>query len=91
MWSPDSRMWLIDHTRAFRTGRDFLKSENLTRIERSLFDKLRALDRQSFTDAVGKILTKDEIEALFVRRERLVQFFDDRIAKVGDSIVYTIR
>lgn len=91
MWSPDSRMWMIDHTRAFRTGRDLLKPENLTRIERSLFEKLRALDRQAFTDAVGKTLTKDEIEALFIRRDRLVQFFEQKIASVGEAVLYTIR
>jgi hypothetical protein len=92
MWSPDSRMWMIDHTRAFRTGRDFLKAENLTRIERNLFEKLRALDRQAFTDSVGKTLTRDEIEALFVRRDKLVQFFDQKIASTGeDKILYTIR
>lgn len=92
MWSPDSRMWLIDHTRAFRTGRDLQKPENLTRVERTLFQKLRALDQQAFTDAVGKSLTKTEIESLFIRRDRLVEHFDKKIASLGeDKILYTIR
>jgi hypothetical protein len=92
MWSPDSRMWMIDHTRAFRLGRDLLKPENLTRVERNLFEKLRALDRQVFTAAVGRTLTRDEIESLFVRRDKLVQLFDQKIAALGeDKIVYTIR
>jgi hypothetical protein len=92
MWSPDSRMWMIDHTRAFRTGRDLMKPENLTRVERSLFHKLRALDRQALTESVGKTLTRDEIESLFVRRERLLQFFDQKIASLGeDKVLYTIR
>ncbi len=92
MWSPDNRMWMIDHTRAFRTGRDLLKPENLTRVERTLFQKLRALDPQAFADTIGKTLTKDEIESLFVRRDRLVQFFEQKIASLGeDKVVYTIR
>lgn len=92
MWSPDSKMWLIDHTRAFRTGRDLLKPENLTRIERGLLQKLRVLDRAALAAAAGKTLTKDELEALFVRRDRLVQFFDQRIATMGEeNVVYTIR
>jgi hypothetical protein len=92
MWSPDSKMWMIDHTRAFRLGRDLQIPANLTRVERSLFEKMRALDRQAFTDAVGKALTKDEIEALFVRRDKLVQLFDQKIASLGeDKVVYTIR
>jgi hypothetical protein len=92
MWTPDSRMWLIDHTRAFRLGRDLRSPENLTRVERTLFEKLRALDRQAFADAVGRTLTKDEIEALFIRRDRIVQHFDGKIASLGEEkVVYTIR
>jgi hypothetical protein len=92
LWSPDSKMWLIDHTRAFRTGRDFLKPENLTRIERGLLQKLRALDRAALTASTGKTLTRDEVDSLFVRRDRLVQLFDQRIAAVGEEkVVYTIR
>jgi hypothetical protein len=92
MWTPDSRMWLIDHTRAFRLGRDLRNPENLTRVERTLLEKLRALDRQAFADAVDRTLTKDEIEALFIRRDRIVQHFDQRIAALGeDKVVYTIR
>jgi hypothetical protein len=92
MWSADSKMWMIDHTRAFRLGRDLQFPANLTRVERSLFEKMRALDRQAFTDAVGKTLTKEEIEALFVRRDKLVQLFEQKIASLGeDTILYAIR
>ena len=92
MWSTDSKMWMIDHTRAFRQGKDLLKAESLNRVERNLFEKLRALDRAAFTRAVGKTLTKGEIEALFARRDRLVKLFDQKIASVGeDKVLYTIR
>lgn len=92
MWGPDSKMWMIDHTRAFRLGKDLLNPDNLSRIERSLFEKLRALDRQAFVDLVKNVLTKDEIEALFIRRDKIVQRFDQRIASLGEArVLYTIR
>ena len=92
MWERDSRMWMIDHTRAFRLGRDLRNPGSLARVERSLFEKLRALDRGAFVDAVKSILTKDEIDALFIRRDRLVQLFDQRIASLGEAkVLYTIR
>jgi DNA mismatch repair protein, C-terminal domain len=92
VWSPDSRMWMIDHTRAFRTGKDLYLPANLMRVERTLFERMRALDRQAFTESVGKMLTKDEIDAMFVRRDKLVQLFDQKIASLGeDKILYTIR
>jgi hypothetical protein len=92
VWSPDSKMWLIDHTRAFRLGKDLQTPASLNRVERSLFEKMRALDRQAFTASVGKTLTKEEIEALFVRRDKIVQLFDEKIKSLGeDKVLYTIR
>jgi hypothetical protein len=92
VWAPDSKMWMIDHTRAFRLGKDLQKPEVLSRVERSLFEKLKALDRQAFTESVGRALTKDEISALFERRDRLVKLFDQKIVTMGeDKVLYTIR
>jgi hypothetical protein len=92
VWAPDSKMWLIDHTRAFRVGKDLQKPELLSRVERSLFEKLKGLDRKAFTESVGKTLTKDEVSALFERRDRLVKLFEQKIAPVGeDQVLYTIR
>src|SRR6185503_13980355 len=82
LWSPDSKMWMIDHTRAFRLGRDLQNPANLSRVDRTLLDKLRALDRPALTSAVGRTLTKNEIDAVFDRRDRIVQLFDQRIAAV---------
>jgi hypothetical protein len=92
LWSADSKMWMIDHTRAFRQGKDLLKGEGLNRVERNLFGKLRALDRAELTRSVGKTLSKGEIDALFARRDKLVKLFDQKIASVGeDKVLYTIR
>jgi hypothetical protein len=92
MWSPDSKMWMIDHTRSFRLGKDLQKAENLTRIERTLLEKLRSLDQATLTQSMGKILTKGEIEALFTRRDKIVQLFDQKIASLGEAkVLYTIR
>jgi hypothetical protein len=85
-------MWFIDHTRAFRLGKDLLKPDSLSRVERTFFQKMRALERLALADAVGKTLTKDEIDALLVRRDRLVKLFDEKIASVGEAkVLYTIR
>ena len=92
LWTGDWTMWMIDHTRAFRLGKDLQTPASLNRVERSLFEKMRALDRQAFTASVGKTLTKDEIEALFVRRDKIVQLFDEKIKSLGeDKVLFTIR
>ena len=92
VWARDSKMWFIDHTRSFRLGKDLLKPETLTRVERTFFEKMRALQRPALAAAVGKTLTKQEIDAVLIRRDRLVKLFDEKIASAGEAkVLYTIR
>jgi hypothetical protein len=82
-------LWLIDHTRAFRLDKKLQKPEDLTRCERGLLDGLRKLTPQSLAKAVGDSLTPPEQEAVMARRDLLVSHFEDRIAKLGDGILFT--
>jgi len=91
MWTSDERMWMVDHTRAFRLGKELLLPQTLIRIERPLLDRLRSLNRQTLADAVGKTLTKDEIDALFTRRDLLVKLYEQKIAARGDAVFYTLQ
>ena len=91
LWTSDWKMWMIDHTRAFRLGKDLLKPQSLERIDRNLFAKMRELTSASLTDAMNKSLTKDEIEALLARRDVIVKLFDDRIAQRGEpAVLFTL-
>jgi hypothetical protein len=83
LWTSDWTLWLIDHTRAFRLGHDLLKPEQLSRIERGLLERLRAVTPESLARAVGDSLTKGEQEALLIRCDRIVKHYDDRVARVG--------
>jgi hypothetical protein len=87
LWTSDWTMWLIDHTRAFRLGKDLLKPEQLSRCDRGLLDRLRAITAESLAQAVGSSLTRQEQEALLVRRDRIVKHYEDRIARLGEPVV----
>jgi biotin-(acetyl-CoA carboxylase) ligase len=87
LWTKDWTMWLIDHTRAFRLGKELLKPENLTRCDRGLLDRLRAITAESLAAAVGESLTRLEQEALLARRDQIVKHYEDRIAKLGEAVV----
>jgi hypothetical protein len=91
LWTSDGTMWLIDHTRAFRLGRSLLKPENLTRCDRGLLDRLRAITPESLSAAVAGSLTKDEQAALLVRRDLIVKHYEDRIARLGAPVVMFAR
>jgi len=91
LWTSDWKMWMIDHTRAFRLGKDLLKPQQLERVERTLLDRMRELSEPKLTEAMDKSLTKQEIEALLARRDAIVKLFDDRIAQRGEAaVIYTL-
>ena len=64
LWTSDFTMWLIDHTRAFRLGRDPAQAGGLARCDRGLLERLRAITPEALAAAVGISLTKQEQEAL---------------------------
>jgi hypothetical protein len=87
VWTSDWKMWMIDHTRAFRLGRDLLKPEKLERCDRDLLGKLRGLSAPGLAAAMDKSLTKEEIETLLARRDLIVKLFDERIAQRSEAAV----
>ena len=87
LWTADWKMWMIDHTRAFRTGKDLLKPQQLERVDRSLFEKMRDLTASTLTETMDKSLTKGEIDALLVRRDAIVKLFEAKIAQRGEAAV----
>jgi hypothetical protein len=91
LWESDGRLWMIDHTRAFRTGKQLQQPKLLIRCERNLLERMRGLDRVTFAEVMGKILTKEESDALFARRDLLVQLFDEQIAARGEAgVLYNL-
>ena len=91
LWAKDWKMWMIDHTRAFRLQPTLLNPVTLQRCERTLLDRMRGLTAAAVTEAMGDTLLKVEIDALMARRDALVKLFDDRIAQQGESVVlYTL-
>jgi hypothetical protein len=87
LWTTDWKMWMIDHTRAFRLGKDLLKPQQLERIDRTFLGNMRALTLTGLSDTMGTSLTKEEITALLARRDAIVKLFDDRIAQRGEATV----
>ncbi len=91
VWTSDWRMWLIDHTRAFRLGKNLLKPELLGRCDRALFAAIRGLTRESVAQAVGGSLTRPEIDAVVTRADVIVKHFEKRIAERTEAnVLFTL-
>jgi len=80
-------IWMIDHTRAFRTHTTLLEVKNLVKCDRYLLENLRKLDKQTLKTRLGKYLNGMEIDGVLARRDAIVKFFDDRIAVAGEAEV----
>ena len=91
LWSKDWKLWMIDHTRAFRLGKDLLSPNTVERCERTMFAKMKELTASHLSEVMGKTLTKDEIAALIARRDALVKLIEGRIAQHGEEkILFTL-
>ena len=82
-------LYMIDFTRAFRLYHDLREPENLVLCSRELLKKLRKLDAEVLKAKVGKYLNELELEGIMKRRDKIVDFFDKRIAEKGEySVLY---
>jgi hypothetical protein len=82
---PDWQIWRIDFTRAFRTNKDLHRPADLVQCERHLFQKLKALNGSELEEQTRHYLTKDEVQAVMARRDKIVARFDELIKERGEK------
>jgi hypothetical protein len=84
----DWNLYLIDHSRAFISDKKMVVA--MVRIDRELWDRMRALDEPTLKAAIGKWVDGGEIRALLSRRDKMQGVIDDLLKKSGgnESLVY---
>jgi hypothetical protein len=83
----DWKLWMIDHTRAFRRSEELENPENIRQCDRKLFERLQTLDPAETHRRLDKYLYGVEIDALLKRRARIVEVIRQRVAEQGESQV----
>jgi hypothetical protein len=83
---PAWNLILIDHTRSFTTKSDMVHV--LTRIDRELWDRMKALTIESLTTVLEKWIGKREIRAIIERRDRMQGVIDKLVATKGEAAVF---
>jgi hypothetical protein len=76
IYTKDWRLWLIDHTRAFRKNTALKVPARITRCDRQVYEGLKALDRETLKAEVGKQLDDGQIKSLLARRDAIVKKLD---------------
>ena len=84
------RIWMIDHTRAFKIFKTLscesgpgCETRLGTRCARQLLAGMRALDEPTLWREMDEVLSPGQIEGLLARRDKIVAYYDARIAEVG--------
>ena len=85
--TKDWKIWMIDHTRAFRTIKDLGGPQNLVQCDRKIVGQTARIDQRRFDESLQRYLNSSEIEGLLARRDKIVSFFDQQIAKKGEAAV----
>ncbi len=85
--TKDWRVWMIDHTRAFRPTDKLRDESNLRKCDRNLLAKLRALNLEQLRASLGDYLTMTEIRCLLARRDLIVHHFEQQ----GEAGLYDLQ
>jgi hypothetical protein len=83
----DFTIFKIDSSRAFRTDHQLQRPDRLTRFSRSMLDGLQGLEHEVLKATLRKSLTRAEIEAVWARRNAILELADARIAEKGERAV----
>ncbi len=85
--TPDWKLWMIDHTRAFRRNPDLQNAGSLNQCERGMYEKLKGLDEAAVRERLKPYLSPYELDALLKRRKLIVERLDKLIAERGEENV----
>jgi hypothetical protein len=81
------KLWLIDHSRAFRTHGALSNPVKLLHCERTMLEKMKGLTEEALQAELGDYLTIFEIRAVLKRRDLIVA----RIEALGPAALYDLR
>jgi len=89
---PDWKLWMIDHTRAFRRWKELMNPEQVQFAERSLWEKLQALDETVVRAKLKDFLKPAELNGLIERKGLLVDHIQKLIDDRGEkAVLFTLR
>jgi len=83
----DWTVWRIDFSRAFRSIKNIREPKNLVKCDRQLLEKMKALSGNELAEKTKGYLTKDEVNAVMARRDKIVADFQAKIAAKGEAEV----
>ncbi len=78
------RLWMIDHSRAFRPYTSLENEKKLSSCDANLLEKLRQLDQPTLKKLIGPFVEEMSIRGMMARRDKIVKVFE----KKGPSALF---
>ncbi len=87
LYDKRGKLWMIDHTRSFRTDGELPYPSGILYSERRLWDGLQKLESSVMRTHLQKYLGPAELESLIKRKDQLVEYIREMIAERGEEEV----
>lgn len=87
LYDKDWKLWLIDHTRAFRRFDELQRPIQASRCDRKLWERLQHVEDATISERLKPYLTSWEITGLLKRRQKLVEHLRKLISERGEAKV----
>ncbi len=76
LYDKNWKLWMIDHTRAFRVRHDLMNAKGLESCDVVLLEKMKALKESTLREQLGNFIRPAEIKGLLARRDLIVEHFE---------------
>lgn len=89
LYTPDWKLHLIDHSRAFRLRGDLPKAftSSPASLSRDLYERLEALDAKRLRGLFEGLVSRQQVKYLLERRDRMLEKIRQDIARYGEAAV----
>lgn len=87
VYDAAGRLWMIDHTRAFREYTELPYPEAVERIEPALWRRLNEVADEQLEATLGPYLRAREVESLLARRRLIIEYLTALIEERGAAAV----
>lgn len=86
------RLYLIDHSRAFRQVSDLPEEgwvQTRARLSSELYERLKSLEEAPLVELLAGVLSEAQVRTLLARRDKIIQKIDDDRDEFGDGVVFS--
>ena len=83
------KVWMIDHSRAFRDDAAPRDPSVLRRCSQKFLEAMKALNEQQLQATLMPWITQEDVRTMLERRDWLVHFFENKVNENGKEAVFT--